>query len=121
MIRKSIVITTRISGLNRSKFPFLKLKFIKTPYISIILDFVETIIIILLNVQFLRNFHKSKLRVLKTIEIILLEIKKTKKFSIEKEKKCIEKCLENIKSIQDTEKYAYFKRNDFNTMKQMFQ
>ena len=26
-----------------------------------------------------------------------------------------------MKSIQDTEKYAYFKRNDFNTMKQMFQ
>ena len=56
MIRNSIVITTTISGLNKSKFPFLKLKFIKTPYISIILDFVETIIIILLNGQFLRIF-----------------------------------------------------------------
>ena len=26
-----------------------------------------------------------------------------------------------MKSIQDTGKYAYFRKNDFNTMKQMFQ
>ena len=73
MIRNRIAITTIISGLNRSKFPFLKLKFIKTPYISIILGFVETIIIILLKGQVLRNFYKSKSRLMKNIDPNKLE------------------------------------------------